>query len=116
MKFTVQITEEDIQQGKQHNCTHCPTALAINRATKDVRGFIHTEVGLGNCWFEHPSGEGTAPMNLGDVVLSWITNYDKKPELQTRTPAPVEFELDIPQSVMNKLRIHGPIPWPHQAP
>ncbi len=45
-RLTIQVTQEDINQGKQGDCKFCPVALAIQRCLKqlDPEGSYRPEV------------------------------------------------------------------------
>lgn len=79
----IEVTEEDIKNGKRFSPGECPIALAIQRATgkRATVGTIYATT-----W------EGDVPKiyNLPQTAIVFIRNFDSK----TRVVSPFEFELE----------------------
>jgi hypothetical protein len=80
----VEVTAGDIAAGKADDCTECPVALALNRATRKA------------WWVEYdaafqrwtPSRRLKPMLRLTSLVSEWIQAYDRGEAV-----APFAFEL-----------------------
>jgi hypothetical protein len=78
--MTIQVTQEDISNGRRASCTDCPIALGLDRSL----GFRCDGVGS---LFAQISGEDIA---LPPNALNFLNRFDAGLPVQ-----PFEFELDL---------------------
>jgi hypothetical protein len=78
----IEITKEDIAAGDTDNCTTCPVALAMRRATGELWSVDYLEV--------NRRRDGAAVV-LPELVTDWIERFDIHEEV-----LPLQFELEIP--------------------
>lgn len=94
MVVTIDVTAEDIAEGKQIICTACPVARAINRRL--APGW-EAAVGSGEyvldpeTWSDHCSVEGLLPPAASEFILAFDLG---------RPVAPFSFQLDLPDYLL----------------
>lgn len=86
MKYTINVTEEDIKAGVQGHCELCAVAMAIRRATgRDeiytYGMFVRTEKSADS---RHIIGE------LPAVAIHFISEFDSGKNVK-----PIQFEIEI---------------------
>ncbi len=81
MKYTIEVTEQDITHGKRKQCEECPIALAMHRATDE-----HWSVGtkLDRC---RDGFSIKTPLS----ACEFITDFDSSLPVQ-----PFTFEIETP--------------------
>ena len=79
--ITVEVTQDDIDQGRRRSSCECPVALAVKRAT----GAEWVIVGCSSV----DIGDNKQPFRLPDDARQFISNYD----LGFR-PEPITFTLE----------------------
>lgn len=82
----IEVTQEDINNGKVGDCEYCPVALAMNRVT-------NKEWAIGNySYCETRDGEinSDSLRTLPREVTLWIFQFDKDNKVE-----PFSFELPI---------------------
>jgi hypothetical protein len=101
----IQVTQDDIDQGKEQCCYSCPVARAINRI---LAAGCECEVGSKDIFIrrrEEPIGRIVMSFKTPALVAKFIRTFDRgiKPEINmTRLSdvlmiGPFEFYLDIPE-------------------
>lgn len=83
IKYEVEVTQRDIDEGKTRDCTHCPVALAIARA-----------MGLPEVHVAHDffvAASGGPEIKLPPEVSIFIRQFDLREPV-----SPFTFELTIP--------------------
>lgn len=96
----ITITRRDIQHGVQHDCWHCPAALAVQRHFLPGCKFDRVSIDNG---IIHVSGVGIFIMP--DKVNCWIAIFDEAPA-QVK---PLTFILwNLPQG---RADYRAPNPW-----
>ena len=81
----IEVTAEDIRNGRKHDCQYCPVARAIARATGK-----ETLVGLRTCQIRSSSYTPWCWLILPFAVLEFIESFDAGALVQ-----PFDFELDL---------------------
>lgn len=85
MKYTVEVTQADIDFGIRGNGVHCPLARAISRCTGK-----HACVGI-RCWYF--TGDSSPYMPLPDDAARLRRGFD-----YGNTVSPITFELEVPDA------------------
>lgn len=103
MKVTINVTQEDIEEGQRGDCRSCPIALAINKCLKnmyfcEIDGSVFADIyRVSNNRFV-PQRMETYIINLKDYikqVKSFIKDFDES------TPvSPFTFTVDIPDELL----------------
>lgn len=90
VRFKVEVTEQDIRDGKRSDCARCPVAKAIAR----LPGVYHVEVGKTSVGISfvtdpdpHSIDENELPPEARQFVR-WFDRYDDRAR-------PFSFELDV---------------------
>jgi hypothetical protein len=86
--FEVEISQEDISQGKKGNPDYCPVALAMKRR-------FNTHVVVVTDVFRFMKGESFGGKNyfkLPPEASQWIADFDHLKEVQ-----PITFKVEIPK-------------------
>lgn len=83
----IQVTSEDINNGRESHCSECPVALACrrvfpNNVVKVTRQTIHL--------YEINGSEPSGIINLPIVASYFIYDFD-----EGRTVDPFEFEINL---------------------
>lgn len=81
----IQVTREDIENGKRCSATQCPAALALMRALKLDRIIVRLDS------IATPSGGRMWRFDTPPVLRDFIHAFDDG----DGTAKPIEFELDI---------------------
>jgi hypothetical protein len=84
--FHVDVTQEDIDNGIPAHGTHCPVAIAIERAT----GGKYVGVAAG---ITFPNGNGKSVV-MPDFVHEWYLAFDYGKHVE-----PFSFDLKVPDNV-----------------
>lgn len=80
--MTIEVTQDDINYGKDHSCENCPVALALTRATG------HKCMVNYSGWRFYPNtGQGVYP--ISPEVNLFIRNFDRKIGVN-----PIKFEIN----------------------
>ena len=79
----IQVTQEDIDAGKQKDIHCCPLALAIKRATGK-------EIQVVTDYFDLVTENDTQTYELPEIAANFRRDFD-----HCLTVEPFEFELDI---------------------
>jgi len=80
--FNLEVTEEDIRNGKRGSETKCPVALALKRKFPDAF-LVHASADedcqcMGVSWFIRvQSHKGSISMNLHSEVSKKLSEYDR---------------------------------------
>ena len=83
MKIEVDVTQEDINNGRKFNCIMCPVALAIKRAIRNPKVSV----------FSILARIDTEDYFFPKKVQNFIQNFDGSILVE-----PIKFELDISES------------------
>lgn len=86
MKYLIQVSSSDIQEGIRDNCLHCPVAIALNRIVpkSGVLGGRGCMVGTNRVTFRG------SRYPLPKIAINAITDFDNG-----RLVAPFSFEIEI---------------------
>jgi hypothetical protein len=90
----VQVTQEDIEQGEQGSCKHCPIAIAVSRAT-GKKAYVGYD-GISTGELPGPMFEPRWQYETPKVARDFIVDFDYG--LPTH---PFEFEL-VPRGQQEK--------------
>lgn len=85
----IEVTQEDINAGKEGDCNFCPIALALNRATGrlwTVNNYYCYERDIDS----NRIGENIYFLRGNCNIPNWIFDFDKDGDVK-----PIAFELDI---------------------
>ncbi len=81
MKYTIEVTKQDIKVGVRGNCFECPVALALTRV-----------FGTGVQVYPEISLPGINPViRMPDAVRKFVRRFDQKEPVQ-----PFTFEIETP--------------------
>lgn len=85
--ITVEVTQEDIDEGYPHDCELCPIAMAANRVlgVTDVQVTKYMKWGYIKCMPTHRFA-------LPDAAIAFMNAYDVDPMSVT----PFSFTMEIP--------------------
>lgn len=83
-KHTIEITQEDIKNGKKQNCWRCPIALALKRKFPAKNLWVQ-EV------FIEDKGSNNEEYDLPKDAICFISKFDNE-----ETVLPFSFEIDLP--------------------
>lgn len=90
----VEVTEEDVKNGKQGRPNLCPVALAIRKIFKDAFHFrvrAHHDIQSGWWWTVNvQSHKGSLSFTLPDEIVKRVKAYD-----ETGLMDPFTFPLEI---------------------
>jgi len=93
MTFTIDVTDEDIRNGKKTDCYNCPIALAIKRAF-DGSGYTLSAVSSYQIGFYISKGLfNNAP--LEPRVTNFIRGFDTDGFMGNKISQPFSFELEV---------------------
>jgi hypothetical protein len=84
----IEVTQQNINDGRKHNCTSCPIALAIYQATGEEAAV--------SC-FRTYLGEDCAGIALPSSAALFIERFDAG-----KSVSPFSFDLPIPTPLVNK--------------
>jgi len=87
VKVTIEVTADDIANGKPGVCSLCPIALAILRALPGWGDATVTN------WHVFPPDDGFAEIDLPSAACDFIESFDC---LGQAAVEPFSFELDVP--------------------
>lgn len=93
---TISVTEEEINNGKEYNCSFCPIALALKKLI-DSKYLVSVTIG----WFRIALKEYeeekyiVLPKEAGDFIRIFDRALYK--------PNPIKFEVDIPEKYLIKV-------------
>ena len=85
MKYQIEVTQDDINNGKPHTCSSCPVALAISRTTN-----YKAEVGLYIITLFNSKGFSYRSIKIPADIRQFIKAFDSYMPV-----SPFSFELDI---------------------
>ena len=85
-KFTIEVTQEDIDKGEGYHCTRCPIALALCRAT-GWRWLVRRKIAVSN------DGHCCNTYNLPEAVQAFIVKFDSSGKFNLGKPFTFELEL-----------------------
>lgn len=83
MKYTINVTEDDIRKGQIGNCDACPVALALQRAIG--RRWIYTYGRVVDA-----KGAKTHLCELPEIATQFIKKFDSAKKVN-----PIQFEIEI---------------------
>ena len=86
--MTSQVTQEDINNGIQHEHEACALALAITRMFPGYRVFVDDYVEI-----SHNKGETFIRMLLSDKLLIWINTFDNKTKINSTPVKPIKITI-----------------------
>ncbi len=98
----IQVTSEDLANGRRRDARGCPVALALNRA-----GILHFGVTGMLVWF----AEGQRCVLLPTAVQEWIRAYDAGVAME-----PIEFELSMNVDAIPATATEKPKPAAEKIP
>jgi len=81
----IQVTIDDIENGKPLDCSRCPLALALNRATNRTDWFVDYGTAYFGSGFSHESAA------LPRECLVFVRRFDNY-----RDGNPFSFEVELP--------------------
>lgn len=86
MKYLVQVSTKDIQEGIKESCLFCPVAIAVNRAMKKTENLFSRAwlVGSNDLTFQGKK------YSLPKAAVNAIADFDNG-----RLVAPFSFEIEI---------------------
>lgn len=90
MLLEVEITEQDIKDGKRFNCFECPNSLAVVRAAKRKRLGIRAAVTTWNFIQMNGKTKGYVTFNVPRIVQQFIAKFD-----QEKTVKPIKYQLEL---------------------
>ncbi len=86
MKYTINVTQEDINSGIRQQCLHCPVAIAAKRIFPNkCISVVPAHIRVGKNEFDNG-----ILYKLPDDVAQWITDFDWKHNFN---PEPFSFEI-----------------------
>lgn len=93
MTLTVNVTAEDIAQGRRSDCHLCPVARALRRVT----GSVWAAVGRYEMVWRGPNAKAIR-CDTPDEVIRFVADFDSVPGVNIPPFAPFSFELEIPEA------------------
>lgn len=88
MLTKVEVTQEDIDNGKMKSCDFCPVALAVNRVIRPQRD---AQVYACIVIIRHEEGQRGGFPSLPLAAQEFIENFDDERDVE-----PFSFALNIP--------------------
>ena len=70
--MTGELTADDIAEGLQGDCEHCPVALAVGRMFESLQVYVESAVVI------HERGNVCLSLYLGETLGDWIEAFDLK--------------------------------------
>lgn len=71
-RFVIEVTQEDINNGKRGNCRKCPVALACMRS---MPGFV-VDVSTREIFIQHTSEHIVKSVPMSYTVRDFVVNFD----------------------------------------
>jgi hypothetical protein len=100
MRLTINVTDEDIKNGRVMQCGDCPVALAADRAARAAGLGLHPRcpvaVTRSTITFWSPKSDEFLAV-LPENASAFVRNFDSPPHSR-ETPQPFTFKIDIPES------------------
>jgi hypothetical protein len=93
--LTIKVTENDIRKGVPLSAFSCPISLALSRYIKDTYRIACTTDSV----FISRAYKAIEKIKLPENVLDFNRHFDAN---QTLLPAPITFEIDIPDTYLKK--------------
>jgi len=90
----IEVTEEDIKNGKRFDISRCPVALAIQRIT----GLDPDQISVGVSYCKIGNTGKTIFPFTDPIILHWIERFDKLIPVQ-----PIKFNQAIPEWIYNRI-------------
>lgn len=87
--MTIQVTQEDIDNGERSRCERCPIALAIQRAT----GARYSTVGITTAMISDAISLATV-YGLPQIATTWLMRFDMSGPKMVQ---PFTFEMELAQ-------------------
>jgi len=91
MKLRVDVTQEDIANGRKRNPSACMVARAINRASE---GMLQAQVCYEHGWLGPELDGASVKLPLKDSVKQLVVMFDQGMVVQ-----PFSFELELPEGL-----------------
>ena len=92
--LTIKVTERHIRKGVPMSAFSCPINLAVSKYIKDGYRVACTTDSL----FISKAHKVSQKISLPEEVLTFNKHFDTN---QTLLPAPITFEIDIPNTYIN---------------
>lgn len=90
MKYTIDITQEDIDHGKQYNCSECPIARAAQRTLNQDK---RLSVGLASFTIWDSPG-GVEAVQFASLPLKAV-RFIRKFDHDKTSVLPISFEVEL---------------------
>jgi hypothetical protein len=94
MRYTVSVTQDDIERGEQSLCRYCPVALGLRRA---VPGAVQTFASDRRLKVMRQDGAWSCTIRTPPEVAAWINRFDSDGR-----SAVVPFSFEIPAPVWDE--------------
>lgn len=98
MKIRINVTKNDIVNGKKSTCHYCPHALAIQRR---VKAPYYVNVFVDEIYIQHSQDEPIEyRILIPDRIQDWIWDFDNSMLVK-----PTSYTLDIPDKYLKTTRM-----------
>jgi hypothetical protein len=82
MKYTINVTEDDIKNARRQSCTRCPIANAFRKLNVPFLGVWVNMIAF-------PYDSNRDDINLPEVAVKFINDFDNNKEV-----SPFSFEVE----------------------
>lgn len=97
MKVKIEVTKDDIKNGKLDHSSKCPVALAMKRKIKNMVWVFSEEFYLKDYMGFYKSYD--MPKKTGDR----ITKFDGAKDKNTKNMTPFSFVVNVPEKFVKRL-------------
>jgi hypothetical protein len=87
----IEVTTDDIVNGKREKCRECPIALAFNRCMPEYQASVGVDTGS---FFNHEDRLVISLAFLPEVARDFVLNFDMQKDVK-----PFSFEIDLSTGV-----------------
>ncbi len=91
MRHKINVTKEDIKNGKPAHAEACPISQSLKRILKAKNVF--TEIGFEGLWIDVDNVIYGVSDKDTDYVETFIENFDNHLEYKFKPPKPISFEI-----------------------
>lgn len=101
---TVEMTQDDIDQGVKYHAINCPWNRALFRALSAIKPngaifSVETSIRTSDAWVKGVNDYRGGSIDLPYDVVAWIDRYDSRDSTSSLTMAPITAVVSVPASL-----------------